>query len=98
MKNFHHIKYLEIDGHDEVILIEDKVHNKIPRIGLPNHIIKKGVLRLNRVRHTTPMSEFQGEFCLLINYSYYSKTGKYFCVKNGMAKMVLRKKGMEKDV
>jgi len=68
MKHFHHIKYKEIDGYDELILIEHTEHNKINASrfgnGINKHIVKKGRNRTTWL-HTQPHEWFQGAFCLI---------------------------------
>lgn len=76
MLNFHHIKYLEIDGYDEIVLIEDTLHNKIKRRCIPKYILKNSRCRLNRLR--VPKSEIQGVFCLLNVRCHYTKDGKVY--------------------
>lgn len=77
MKQFHHIKYKEIDGYDEVILINHRIHRNISNSrfgnGIDKKIIKEASIRTEWCR-CQPQELFQGEFCLLVltRYQYHN--------------------------
>jgi len=78
--NFHHTKYLEIDGYDEIILIENDKHNQIRVVekrNVPKHILRNSSCRLQKIRKIH-YSDFYGPFCLLNHKCHYTVKGKVY--------------------
>lgn len=80
MLDFHHTKYLEIDGHDEIILIRRDEHNHIRALekrNVPSHVLKNSYCRLQKIRKIH-YSDFYGPFCLLNHKCHFTMKGKVY--------------------
>jgi len=80
MKQFHHIKYKEINGHDELILIEHDKHNKITRLKHKNSVKREIILKSSkRMTWLRDQSHniFQGAFCLLESGTLQEKWNRH---------------------
>lgn len=67
MKQFHHQKYKEIDGYDEIIRIDNKLHSKITNHRkklIPKEVLIKAYIRTDWCRYQ-PEDVFHGAFCLI---------------------------------